>query len=284
MLGAVETAEDGVRSVLLDGDEGLDVQTASGGELPSEPGELLATEGWADRVASLDPSRGTPVTGRRVAPQPRPSKIVAVGLNYLDHSEESGEEPPEQPLLFAKWPNAIVGPDERIRVPADKTSQVDYEVELAVVVGRRASAVPPARALGYVGGYTVANDVSARDVQFADGQWTFAKSFDTFCPIGPAIALHTGLPDAQDLAIAATVNGELRQQARTSEMIFSIAALIAYVSAQVTLVPGDLLLTGTPAGVGLGYEPPRWLADGDRVTCSIEGIGSLSNTVEVTGR
>jgi 2-keto-4-pentenoate hydratase/2-oxohepta-3-ene-1,7-dioic acid hydratase in catechol pathway len=284
MLGAVETAGDGVRAVLLADEEAVDVRGASGGELPADPGELLATEGWADLVAALDPARGTPVSGRRVAPQPRPSKIVAVGLNYLDHSEESGEEPPAQPLLFAKWPSAIVGPDAAIRVPADKTSQVDYEVELAVVVGRRASAVPPERALGYVGGYTIANDVSARDIQFADGQWTFAKSFDTFCPIGPAIALRTGLPDAQNLAIAATVNGEPRQQARTSDMIFSIAALIAYVSAQVTLMPGDLLLTGTPAGVGLGVEPPRWLADGDEVTCSIEGIGSLSNTVKATAR
>lgn len=281
-LGAVRAADGEVRAALLpDGGEPIDLNALSGGRLPSNPAELLALEDWDERVAAVELDGSARLEGRLVAPQPRPSKVIAVGLNYVAHSAESGEETPERPLLFAKWPNSIIGPDEPIRIPAGRTTSADYEVELAAVIGRHASRVGVEQALRYVGGYTVANDVSARDVQFRDGQWTLGKSFDTFCPLGPAIVPAAAIPDVQALRIATEVNGELRQQANTAEMVFPVAALIAYVSDYVSLVPGDVILTGTPAGVGLGFDPPRWLADGDVVVCSIEEIGSLKNPVEV---
>lgn len=208
----------------------------------------------------------------------RPSKIVCVGLNYRDHAEEQGTELPTAPLLFAKWPNALVGPGDPIVLPPE-SSQVDYEAELGVLIGRTARHVSEADALDHVHGYVCVNDVSARDLQFADGQWTRGKSPDTFCPVGPEVVPAERVDDPQALAIRCVLNGNTMQDSSTSNMIFSVAEIIAYVSRTVTLEPGDLIATGTPAGVGVFRDPPVLLADGDEVTIEIEGLGALTNPV-----
>jgi 5-carboxymethyl-2-hydroxymuconate isomerase len=206
----------------------------------------------------------------------RPGKIVAIGLNYMDHAKESGTEPPERPLVFAKFPTAVINHEEQIRIPRKLTDRVDWEVELAVVMGREATRVSEEDALSYVRGYTVANDVSARDLQFSDGQWVRAKSLDTFCPLGPRVV---ELDDPQNLKLATRVNGETMQDSNTSQMIFGVAELISFCSHSFTLEPGDLILTGTPWGVGEFMDPKRSLRDGDVVECEIEGIGVLRNPV-----
>jgi 2-keto-4-pentenoate hydratase/2-oxohepta-3-ene-1,7-dioic acid hydratase in catechol pathway len=211
-------------------------------------------------------------------PIERPGKIVCVGLNYRDHAEEQGTALPAAPLLFAKWPNTLIGPGEPIVIPA-VTTQVDYEAELGVVIGERVRGVSEENALEAVRGYLCLNDVSARDLQFGDGQWTRGKSLDTFCPIGPALVPAAEVPDPQALAIRAIVNGRVLQDSSTSNMIFTVAEIIAYVSRAITLEPGDLIATGTPAGVGAFRHPPIWLQPGDEVTIEIEGLGALTNPV-----
>jgi 2-keto-4-pentenoate hydratase/2-oxohepta-3-ene-1,7-dioic acid hydratase in catechol pathway len=211
-------------------------------------------------------------------PIERPSKIVCVGLNYRDHAEEQGVALPEAPLLFAKWPNALIGPGEPIVLPA-AAREVDYEAELGVVIGTAAKGVDAADALDHVRGYLPLNDVSARDLQFADKQWTRGKSPDTFCPIGPRLVPREEVEDPQALAIRCTVNGETLQDSSTSLMIFSVAEIIAYVSEVITLEPGDLIATGTPAGVGVFRDPKVLLKDGDEVTVEIESLGALTNPV-----
>lgn len=201
-----------------------------------------------------------------------PSKIVAVGRNYAAHAAEHDAEVPVEPLIFLKPPSAVIGPGAAIVYPAHLSECVDHEAELAVVIGRRTRYVRREEAFDFVQGYTCANDVTARDLQQRDGQWTRSKGFDTFCPLGPWIVTDL---DVADLAIRCLVNGEVRQQSRTSLMLFPVDELIAYVSAVMTLEPGDVILTGTPAGVS-----PLQL--GDQVTVEIEGIGSLTN--EVVGR
>jgi 2-keto-4-pentenoate hydratase/2-oxohepta-3-ene-1,7-dioic acid hydratase in catechol pathway len=208
----------------------------------------------------------------------RPGKIVAAGMNYRDHAAEAGLLVPERPVLFAIWPSSVIGPGEAIVIPA-ASSEIDYEAELGVVIGERARDVPVERALNVVAGYTCYNDVSARDLQFADGQWTRAKSFDTFSPVGPRVAPASEIPDPQALGIRCLVNGETLQDSTTAEMVFSVAELIAFASRAITLEPGDLLVTGTPAGVGFTREPPVFLRPGDEVTVEIDGIGALTNPV-----
>ena len=215
------------------------------------------------------PDNGLPIA--------RPSKIVCVGLNYRDHAEESGMELPERPLLFAKWPSSLIGPGQPILIP-EQAKQVDYEAELGVVIGTRARRVSVENALDHVAGYLCANEVSARDVQFADGQWTRGKSFDTFGPIGPLVPASE-VPDPQALRIRCVLNGEVVQDSSTAQMVFTVAEVIAFVSDGITLEPGDLILTGTPPGVGLGRTPPLYLADGDEVRVEIDGVGSLTNPV-----
>jgi 2-keto-4-pentenoate hydratase/2-oxohepta-3-ene-1,7-dioic acid hydratase in catechol pathway len=210
-------------------------------------------------------------------PFARPGKIVCVGLNYRDHAEESGMEPPPRPLVFAKWPSSLIGPGEAIVLP-EQAQEVDYEAELGVVIGKRAHKVSVDDALDHVGGYFCANEVSARDVQFADGQWTRGKSFDTFGPVGPVVPADQ-IADPQNLRIRCILNGEVVQDSSTANMIFTIAEVIAFVSDGITLEEGDLILTGTPAGVGFGRKPPVYLEDGDEVTIEIEGVGSLTNPV-----
>ena len=206
----------------------------------------------------------------------RPGKIVAIGLNYMDHVRESGAEPPKTPLVFAKFTTAVIDHEQEIRIPRTLTERVDWEVELAAVIGEPASRVSTDDALKYVRGYTIGNDVSARDLQFADGQWVRAKSLDTFCPLGPKVV---EIDDPQNLKLQTRVNGETMQDSNTSEMIFGVAELISFCSHSFTLEPGDVILTGTPWGCGEFMEPKRSLKDGDLVECEIEGIGILRNPV-----
>jgi 2,4-didehydro-3-deoxy-L-rhamnonate hydrolase len=215
-----------------------------------------------------------------VSPLPidRPQKIICVGLNYTDHAAEASLSLPERPLLFAKWPNTLIGPREPIVLPSI-TSKVDYEGELAVVIGRKASRLTADDALDAVAGYLCANDVSARDLQFADKQWVRGKSLDTFCPVGPALVPASEIPDPQALILRTILNGETVQEAPTSNMIFSVAQIVAFTSEAITLEPGDLILTGTPAGVGIFRTPELLLKPGDEVTVEIEGIGTLTNPV-----
>jgi 2-keto-4-pentenoate hydratase/2-oxohepta-3-ene-1,7-dioic acid hydratase in catechol pathway len=220
-----------------------------------------------------------PVAGAtRLAPVV-PRKVVAIGLNYLDHIRETGLDRPERPLVFAKFPSSVIGADEPIRLPLDLTERVDWEVELGVVIGRAARNVAAEDALDHVYGYTVANDVSARDLQFADGQWVRGKSLDSFCPIGPVVVTADEIPDPQALRLVCRVNGEVVQDATTDLMVFGVAELISFCSRSFTLEPGDVLLTGTPWGCGEFMDPRRSLAPGDVVECEIGGIGTLRNPV-----
>jgi 2-keto-4-pentenoate hydratase/2-oxohepta-3-ene-1,7-dioic acid hydratase in catechol pathway len=209
----------------------------------------------------------------------RPQKIICVGLNYRDHAEEQGTDLPKAPLLFAKWPNTLIGNGEPILLP-EESKQVDYEAELGVVIGTGGRGISEADALSHVRGYICVNDVSARDLQFADGQWTRGKSPDTFCPVGPRLVPREEIDDPQALAIRCILNGETMQDSSTANMIFSVAEIIAYVSRTVTLEPGDLIATGTPAGVGVFRDPKVLLKDGDEVTVEVEGLGALTNPVK----
>jgi 2,4-didehydro-3-deoxy-L-rhamnonate hydrolase len=208
---------------------------------------------------------------------PLPQKIVCVGLNYRDHAEEQGVELPDRPLLFAKWPNTLIGPGDPIRIPPI-SQNVDYEAELGVVMGRRASAVAVDDAFDFVEGYVVANDVSGRDLQFADGQWVRGKSLDTFLPVGELVPAAE-VPDVQALPIRAVLNGTVMQDSNTADMIFGVADVVSFVSQAITLERGDLIITGTPAGVGAFRKPPVWLQPGDEITIEIDGIGSITNPV-----
>ena len=211
-------------------------------------------------------------------PIERPGKIVCVGLNYRDHAEEQGAELPAAPLLFAKFPTALIGPGEPIVIPSI-VQQADYEAELGVVIGSTVKGVSKENALEAVAGYICANDVSARDLQFSDGQWTRGKSPDTFCPVGPRLVPREEVADPQALAIRCIVNGEALQDSSTAQMIFSVAEIIAYASQVITLEEGDLIATGTPAGVGVFRDPKVLLKDGDEVSVEIEGLGTLTNPI-----
>ncbi len=208
-----------------------------------------------------------------------PRNILCVGLNYKDHVEESKTPLPQQPVFFAKWVNAASENHASIVLPPD-TTEVDYEAELAVVIGSRCRSISAETALDYVAGYTCMNDVSARDFQRGDGQWTRAKSQDTFGPFGPYLVTKAEIPDPQVLPIRCTVNGRVLQNSNTSKMIFGVRELIAFISRGVTLYPGDLISTGTPHGVGFAHNPPVFLHNGDEVVVEIDGIGRLSNPVK----
>ena len=217
---------------------------------------------------------------RLLAPIARPGKIVAIGRNYADHAAETGVKPFENPRIIAKLPSSVVGPGAIVRKPAGIT-KLDYEVELGVVIGRHAKLVTREEALDYVAGYTILNDVSAREFQLdvSPAQTTFAKSMDDFCPMGPWIVTRDEIADPQNLALKLWVNGELLQDGNTHDMIFGIAQLIEYISRYMTLEPGDVIATGTPAGVGAFRKPPRWLQRGDRLELEISGIGRLAHTI-----
>jgi 2,4-didehydro-3-deoxy-L-rhamnonate hydrolase len=211
-------------------------------------------------------------------PIERPGKIIAVGLNYRDHVAEGDRPAPTKPLLFAKWQSSLIGPDEPIVLPSISDA-VDFEGELGVVIGERVKRVSRENALEAVRGYIVVNDVSARDIQREDGQFTRAKSLDTFCPVGPRLVPADQVGDPGTLAIRTTVNGTVMQDSSTSQLVFDVPELIAFASQAMTLEPGDLIATGTPAGVGEWRKPPQWLRPGDEVVIEVEKVGTLRNPV-----
>ncbi|MEP6848337.1 MAG: fumarylacetoacetate hydrolase family protein [Acidobacteriota bacterium] len=213
-----------------------------------------------------------------ISPVPAPRKIICIGLNYRDHAEESGIAIPKSPIVFSKFTSCVIGPGEAIIVPEGST-ELDYEAELAFVIGRRSRTVAKADALRHVFGYVNFNDVSARDFQFADGQWQRGKSCDTFAPMGEYVATADEIPDPQDLSIKLHLNGETMQDSTTAQMIFGVVELIEFLTRFITLEPGDVVATGTPPGVGFARKPPVYMKDGDVVEVEIAGLGVLSNPV-----
>ena len=255
-------------------DEGIrEVSSATGAR---DVGELLASGGAVSDAhlgELLDPSTIT-----LTAPIARPGKIICVGLNYHDHCREQGIEPPPYPPLFAKFANAVAAPGQAILRPR-VTEQLDLECELAVVIGRRTSHIGRADVLEHVFGFTILNDITMRDLQHEDRRWLRAKGSDGFAPIGPVVVTPDELGDTSALRIHSAVNGEAWQDSSTAEMVFDVPTIVAFASRTITLEPGDIIATGTPAGVGHFQHPPRYLHDGDRLRCEIEGIGVLENSV-----
>lgn len=239
----------------------------------------------ASATAAMAPAKRAPrIHEPQLLAPLAPGKIVAIGLNYLDHIRETGIDAPTRPLVFAKLPSSVVGPGAAIEIDPLITQRVDWEGELAVVIGQRLRHASAENALAAVFGYTICNDVSARDVQFEDSQWVRGKSLDTFCPLGPVIVTTDELPDPHALVLQTRVNGELVQNSSTADMIFGVAELLSFCSHSFTLEPGDVLLTGTPWGCGDFMSPPRSLVPGDLVEVSIDGIGVLSNPVRLISR
>ncbi len=217
-----------------------------------------------------------------LAPVPRPGKVICIGLNYRDHAAESNMAIPERPVVFSKFSTAVIAPGEAVVLPST-SAQVDYEAELAVVIGRRAKNVSTNSALHCVLGYTAFNDVSARDFQFADGQWQRGKSCDTFAPMGPFIVTADEIPDPHKLSIKLRLNGKTMQDSNTDQLIFGVPELIAFLSESITLEPGDVIATGTPPGVGFARKPPVFLKHGDKMEVEIEKIGTLNSEVRAAG-
>jgi len=261
------------------GNRFADVERASGGRFPSSPMRVLQqwdalrdwagglTEGAADAPFE-DSDLGPPV--------PRPTKVFGVGMNYRAHAAEAGLEPPKAPVIFTKFPSCLVGPRADVCLSSE---YVDWEVELVVVMGRRGRRIPQAQAFEYVAGYCVGQDISDRKLQFADKppQFSMGKSIDTFGPIGPALVTLDALSNPNDLALSCEVSGEKMQDARTSDMIFSVAELVAYLSSRCTMEPGDLIFTGTPSGVGSTRNPRRYLREGEVIVSAIQDIGTMKN-------
>ncbi|KAM7080894.1 oxaloacetate tautomerase Fahd2a, mitochondrial-like [Ciconia maguari] len=233
----------------------------------------------AQRVLESGRHRLPRGTVRLLAPVGDPEKVICVGLNYRDHCLEQDVKIPREPIIFSKFPSAIIGPFDDIVHP-EESSEVDWEVELAAVIGKKGRHIEESSALDHVVGFTVANDVSARDWQRRNGrQWLLGKTFDTFCPLGPALVTKDAVADVHNLSIRCSVNGRLMQDSSTSQLVFRLPKLIAWVSRFVTLVPGDILLTGTPPGVGAFRKPPVFLKRGDEVRCEIEELGTICNKV-----
>jgi len=240
--------------------------------------DFIRTGGKAERLSSPP----LPLEEVRFAPAVSdPSKIIALGLNYLDHAKESKGTIPKVPLIFAKFPNSLIGHKENVTWTQEITRKVDFEAELAVVMGAKVYRCEEEAAMDHVFGYCCANDVSARDLQFGDGQWVRGKSLDTFCPLGPWIVSRDEVPDPHALGIKTTVNGTIMQDSNTEMMIFKIPRVIHFLSRHLTLMPGDVILTGTPHGVGTFREPSIYLKDGDEVVIDIEKVGRLVNTCRV---
>jgi 2-keto-4-pentenoate hydratase/2-oxohepta-3-ene-1,7-dioic acid hydratase in catechol pathway len=229
----------------------------------------------AEQAAGLDPVPLSSV--RLLAPVPDPQKIICLGLNYRDHARESGQEPPAAPMWFAKFANSLIGSGETVVLPAAHPDYVDYEAELAVVVGRQAHRVQPGAALAHVAGAMSFNDVTARDLQFQNPLWTAGKAIDTFAPCGPALVTLDEIADIQALGLRTRINGELLQEGTTAEQIFGVAEVVAWLSRTMTLLPGDIIATGTPAGIGA--TKGRFLRGGDQVEVEVDGLGTVSNPV-----
>jgi 2-keto-4-pentenoate hydratase/2-oxohepta-3-ene-1,7-dioic acid hydratase in catechol pathway len=217
-------------------------------------------------------------TVRLLAPIPRPPKLICVGLNYRDHAREAGLEIPSVPTIFSKFSNVVIGPGATIVLPKI-SKRPDYEAEFAFIIGPEGRDIPAASALDHVFGYTIVNDVSARDYQMATSQWLMGKTFDTFAPMGPWIVTRDEIADPHALDLTLEIGGEILQHSNTRELVFGVPALIEFISSVVTLEPGDVVATGTPAGVGFARKPPRYLRDGDEVVIRIQGIGELRNPV-----
>lgn len=243
------------------------------------PDALSAIAAGLASVRDFGAYPGYNLSGVRLhAPLANPPRIFAIGLNYRDHAAESKMELPKYPVVFFKLQTAIVGPGENIVLPRNST-QPDYEAELAFVIGKGGYRIPAASWRDHVYGYTLVNDVSARDIQLSTSQWSLGKCFPTFCPMGPWIVTADEIADPHALAIRLSINGELLQNSNTRELVFKVPDLIEYISALTPLLPGDIVSTGTPAGVGMGRKPQRWLQSGDSVTVTVEGLGSLTNPV-----
>lgn len=262
--------------------QGVRLRLAPGARELLEPGDVQRQlRAFADHLPRL--AQGDQLSAYELTalgpPIPRLGKIICVGRNYGEHARELGNEPPSRPILFAKLGNAIIGPFDDVVRPVDVTD-LDYEAELCVVIGRGGRRIPKAKALEHVAGYCCANDVSARQEQLGMGdQWLRGKSHDTFCPIGPAIVTRDEIPDPQSLRIQCRVDGQVMQDATTAGMTFDVVTLVSYISDAFTLGPGDLILTGTPAGVAMGRMPPPWLQPGQICEVEIDGIGALRNGI-----
>jgi len=239
--------------------------------------ETFFREGWLEKVAEVK-NPGRKIEVRIASPIHRPSKIICLGKNYAEHAKEGGFENPEKPLLFCKTPNALSGPYDPIILPRS-SGQVDWEVELAVIIGKEGKRIAKTDAFDYVAGFTVMNDVSGRQAQFSDSQWFRGKSFDSFAPAGPFIVTPDEIDDVNNLRLTAVVDGEIMQNGNTRNMIFDIRAIIENISEDITLIPGDIISTGTPAGVGIFRDPPVVLKPGNVVECRIEQIGAIINKV-----
>ena len=278
--------------LMLDGDACLDLTAAHReGQVDFETAALLedilrqddGLENLEKRLRSLDFTSMEEFTVPQGGYRPRqpvfaPQKVIGIGLNYHDHAKEVGRPLPEQPLLFAMYPNVVTGYDDEIAIPA-MSDKIDYEAELGVIIGRRGRHVPVEKAVDYVAGYTIVNDVSARDLQRSDSQWIRGKSFDTFAPMGPCMVPVSVLGDGDGLDIRLRLNGETMQDSNTRNLIFKVPELVSYISRVMTLEPGDVISTGTPSGVGVGRTPPVFLKPGDVVEIDVEGIGTLRNSV-----
>jgi 2-keto-4-pentenoate hydratase/2-oxohepta-3-ene-1,7-dioic acid hydratase in catechol pathway len=266
----------------------IDLPAASGGKLPAD---MLAFLQQGDKAMSLarkilsrdnlDAFSQPFDENTLLAPVANPSKIMAIGRNYAAHAHEQKMEPPKSPVIFAKYPSAIIGPNQTITWSDSLTQKVDFEAELAVIIGKTARKVSEADALNYVAGYTVCNDVSARDLQFSDKQYTRGKSLDTFCPLGPWLVTADEIANPQSLRLRAILNGQVMQDATTGDMLFGAAQLIAFMSRAFTLFPGDIISTGTPSGVGVFRDPPVFMKDGDEIIIEVEKVGRLRNVCRV---
>ena len=239
--------------------------------------EAFFKEGWLEKVAGVKNS-GRKVEARIASPIHRPSKIICLGKNYAEHAKEGGFENPDKPLIFCKTPNALSGPYDPIILPKS-SGQVDWEVELAVIIGKEGKRINKTEAFDYIAGFAVMNDVSGREAQFSDSQWFRGKSFDSFAPAGPFIVTPDEIDDINNLRLTAVVDGEIMQDGNTRDMIFDIPAIIENISEDITLIPGDIISTGTPAGVGIFRDPPVVLKPGNVVECRIEQIGAIINKV-----
>jgi 2-keto-4-pentenoate hydratase/2-oxohepta-3-ene-1,7-dioic acid hydratase in catechol pathway len=275
--------EAGARACGVVGGDYVDLNAADPA-MPSTVRGLLNLDVETQRRAWNSLGRGEvrhdPAHVRLLAPVPDPRKIICIGLNYRDHAAESGVPAPEEPILFSKYSTSLIGHGEMIILPS-VSEQVDYEAELVVVIGRSGRHIARKRAFEYVGGYAVGHDVSARDWQLnkPGKQWMAGKTFDTFAPVGPVLVTPDEVPDPHKLGIRLRLNGQTMQESNTSQLIFGVDELIAYLSQVFTLEPGDLIFTGTPPGVGMARKPPVWLKPGDTVEVEIDQLGTLRNTV-----
>ncbi len=238
-------------------------------------GREFFEDGWMEKIKQTD-EKAKNMNVRIGPPVPFPSKIICLGKNYAEHAKEGGFDTPEKPLLFCKTPNTVNGPFDPIVFPKS-CGQIDWEVELAIVIGKKGKRISPKEAFNYIAGFTIMNDVSGREAQFGDGQWFRGKSFDTFAPLGPAIVTPDEIGDINNLCLKTLVDGKVMQEGSTKDLIFDIPHIMEYISSDITLLPGDIISTGTPSGVGVFRDPPVFLKPGNIVECRIDSIGQIKN-------